>query len=289
MEVAPHRDRAHRHRSIGQPLCHRDDVGRHPPLPRGRGAADAAERRDDFVEDQDDAVAVANFAQPPKIVHGRDQDARRSCHWLDDHRRDRVGAVQVDQPLEVVGQLGAVRGKTAREGVAADIVGVTQMIDAGKPAAERPAIVDQPPDADPAEAGAMIAALAPDQPRARPLPLRPLHRERDLQRAVYRLRPAVGEEYPVESFGHQRRQPLRQRERQRVPELESRREIERCRCLGDCIGDFGATMAGVAAPQPRRPVEDRSPVAGLVVHPAGRHELARVRLVRPIGRERHPE
>src|SRR3546814_4115819 len=95
-----------------------------------------------------------------------------------------------------------------------------QMAGAGQPAPESAPIIADPADADPAEADAMIAALAPDQPRARPLPPRALPRERDLERGIDRLRSAVREENPVEPRGHQRREPLRQPERQRVAELK---------------------------------------------------------------------
>ena len=77
-------------------------------------------------------------------------------------------------------------------------------------ATEAPAVADDAADADTAEADAMIAALAPDQPRARPLSPRALDGERDLERRVHRFGPAVGEEYPVEPIRHQRRDPPRQ-------------------------------------------------------------------------------
>src|SRR3546814_18086127 len=71
----------------------------------------------------------------------------------------------------MVGKLGAVLGESPREGVGRDIVRVAEMVDAGQSAPERAAIVDEPADADPAKAGAMIAALASDQPRSSPMPL----------------------------------------------------------------------------------------------------------------------
>ena len=196
--------------------------------------------------------------------------------------------MQVDEPLEVVGEFGAVRRETARKGVAGQIVRVPQMIGSGQP---RPgaAIADDPADADSAETDAMIAALAPDQPGARPLPLRALHRQCDLERGIDRFGPAVGKEYPVEPFGHQRRETLRQLEGKRVPQLEGRREIERCRCLRDGFGDFRAAVAGIAAPQARGAVEDPASVARLIIHPARRDELARMGLVGTVRGEGHPE
>ena len=135
----------------------------------------------------------------------------------------------------------------------------------------------------------MIAALAPDQPGARPLPLRALNCEGDFQRGIDRFGAAVGKEDAVEPVGHQCREPLRQFEGERMPELKCRREIELRRGLRDRLGDLRAAMAGVAAPQARRAVEDLSPVAAPVMHSACRDELARLRLERAIGGKGHPE
>ena len=233
-------------------------------------------------------MPVANLAQPLEIAGWRDQHAGRARHRLDNHRRDRFGAMQIDEPLEVVGQFGAVRRETAREGIAGQIVRVPQMIGSGQP---RPcaAIADDPADADSAETDAMIAALAADQPGARPLPLRALHRECDLERGIDRFGPAVGKEYPVEPFGHQRRETLRQLEGQRMTQLKRRREIERCRRFGDGFCNFGAAVAGIAAPQARGAVENPAPVARLIIHPARRDELARMGLVGTVRGEGHPE
>src|SRR3546814_20319511 len=103
----------------------------------------------------------------------RHKHAGRARHRLDDHRGDRLGTVQVDAPLEIVGQLGAMLRKAAREGVAFDVVRVAEMVDARQPAAEGAPTVDEAADADPAEPGAMLAARPPANPRPRPPPLPP--------------------------------------------------------------------------------------------------------------------
>src|SRR3546814_11147339 len=94
------------------------------------------------------------------------------------------------------------------------------MVDARQPAAEGAPIVDEPADADPAEPGAMIAALAPDQPRPRPLPLRAMNSERDFQRRINRFGTTVRKEYPVEPVGHQGGEALPQLERKRSTALK---------------------------------------------------------------------
>src|SRR3546814_11253956 len=82
--------------------------------------------------------------------------------------------------------------ESPREGVALDIVRVAEMVDAGQSAPERAAIVDEPADADPATAGAMIAALASDQPRSRPMPLGAMASQCDFTCRIHRFGAALG-------------------------------------------------------------------------------------------------
>src|SRR3546814_7480093 len=74
-----------------------------------------------------------------------------------------------------------------------------------------------------------------------------------------------------------------------MAELKGRREVERRGGFCDRLANFGAAMPGVAAPEARRPVEDRPSVGALIVHSVRRHDLARVRLETAIGGEGHPE
>ena len=78
------------------------------------------------------------------------------------------------------------------------------MIDAGEQRAEIFAVVDDAADRDAAEADAVIAALAADQPHARGLPAHVVIGERDLERGVDRLRAGIAEEHMVEVAGRQR-------------------------------------------------------------------------------------
>ena len=107
-----------------------------PKYSRGERRAEPAEAGDHLVEDQQDAVLVADRAQPLQVALRRRQHAGRAGHRLDDHRGDGVGAVQRHEPLQLVGELGAVRRLAAGEGVARRIVGVRQVVDAGQQSAE---------------------------------------------------------------------------------------------------------------------------------------------------------
>ena len=87
--------------------------GMHAEIVGGERRAEAAEAGDDLVEDQQDAVLVADLAQPLEIALRRDQHAGRAGHRLDDDRGDGRGVVQRDDALELVGELGAVLGLAA--------------------------------------------------------------------------------------------------------------------------------------------------------------------------------
>ena len=116
--------------AVGDALGHRHQVGRDVEARRRERRAEAAEAGDDLVEDQQDAVLVADRAQPLEVALGRDQHAGRAGHRLDDHRGDGRRIVQRDDALEIVGQLGAVLRYAARERVARKIVRVAQVVDA---------------------------------------------------------------------------------------------------------------------------------------------------------------
>src|SRR5258705_8895624 len=135
------------------------------------------------------------------------------------------------------------------EGLVLATVGRRQVIDAGKQGAEQFAVVDDAADRDAAEADPVIAALAPDQPGARPFSAHRLPGERDLERGVDRLRTRIAEEHVVEVAGRERRYPVGELEGLRMAELEGRRIVE----LGGLALDRGhdrvAVVAGIAAPQ----------------------------------------
>jgi hypothetical protein len=111
-------------------------------------------------EDQQDAVPVADLAQPLEITGGRQHHARGAGDGLDDHGGDGRCIVQRRESLEVVGELDAMRGHAARERIAREIVRVSQVVDAGDHGrGPGLAVGDHAADADAAEAHAVIAAF----------------------------------------------------------------------------------------------------------------------------------
>ena len=228
-------------------------------------------------------------AQPLQIALRRRQHAGRARHRLDDDGGDGLGAMQRHQPLEIVGEFGAMRRQVLRERIAGEIMGVADMIDAGQMGRECTAVVDHAADRHAAEADAVIAALAADQTRARRLTGGALIGERDLQRGVDRFRARIGEEDTIESFRRDLGQPLGEIERNGVAHLERRREVQGHQLTLDGRGDLAAAMAGVDAPQSGRAVDHLAAVDGGVMHALGGGEQPRRSLELPVGRERHPE
>ena len=229
------------------------------------------------------------LAQPLQIAFRRRQHGGRTRHRLDDDGGDGLGAMQRHQPLDIVGEFGAMLRQILGEGVAGEIVGMADMVDARQMRRKRAAVVDHAADRHAAEADAVIAALAADQAGARRLAGGALIGERDLQRGVDRFRTRIGEEDAVEALRRDLGQPLGEVERQRMAHLERRREVEGHQLPLDRCGDLPAAVAGIDAPQARRAVDHLAAVDGRVVHALGGGEQARRGLELPVGRERHPE
>jgi len=196
--------------------------------------------------------------------------------------------VQRHQPVEFVGQVAAPLRLADGEGLFGPVIGGRQMIDAGEQRAELLAVGNNATNRDAAEADAVIAALAADQPHARGVAAHVVEGERDLERGVDRLRTGIAEEYVIEIAGRERRDPARQLERLGVRKLEGRRVVELGRLSLDRLDDRVAVMAGICAPQPGGAIEQLAPVRREIVHVLGARDQARARLERPVGRERHP-
>src|SRR5262249_54609893 len=101
-----------------------------------------------------------------------------------DYGRDGRGIMQRYDAPELIGEMRAPFRLTLRERLLLAIVGRRQVIDAGQERTEEFPVVDNTADRDAAEADAVIAALAPDQPRAPAFAAHIVIGERDLERSV---------------------------------------------------------------------------------------------------------
>ena len=93
----------------------------------------------------------------------------------------------------------------------------------------------------------------------------------------------------VEIAGREIDQPVGELEGGRVAELEGRRKIHALGLRLDRRHDLLVPVAGVAAPEPRGPVQDLAAVSRHVVHALGARQQARLLLEALVCRERHPE
>ena len=251
--------------------------------------AEAAEAGDDFVEDQQDAVLVADFAQALEIALGRRQHAGGTGHGFDDDRRDGRGIMQGHEAFQLVGQMAAPFRLAAGEGLFLAVVGVRQVIDTRQHGAEPLAVGDHAAHRDAAEVHAVIAALAADQAGAAGLAVGAVIGQRDLQRRVGGLGSGVAEEGVVQIAGRHGGEARGQFEHLGMTELEGRREVQFGGRLLDRRDDGLAAVAGVGAPEPRAAVENRPAGQVVIVHVLGPGDHARALLEGPVGREAHPE
>ena len=166
---------------------------------------------------------------------------------------------------------------------------MTDVVDARQMGRKGAAVRHHAADRHAAETDAVIAALAADQARPRPLSDGALIGERDLQRGVDRFRAGIGEEDAVETFGRDLGEPLGEIERQRMAHVERGREVEVHQLPLDGGRDLAAAVAGIDAPEAGRSVDHLAAVDGGVVHALGGSEQPRRLLELPVGRERHPE
>ena len=261
-----------------------------PNLVGAERRARSPEAGDDLVEDEKDAVAVADVAQPLEVPDGRNEDAGRSGDWFDDHRGDRVRPAIANDLLERVGELRAVARLAARERVGGEIVRVGEMVDrGGKLGRELAAVRLDAADGDAAEAHAMVAARPSDEPHALRLTLGLPVGEGDLERRIDGLGARVAEENVFEVGGEHRGELLRELERQRMAHLERRRVVHDARLFADGRGDRFPAMPGVHAPEASGAVENLAAVGCGVVHAVGRDEKARRLLEGAIRGEGEPK
>ncbi len=288
VDVAAHEGRAHGKCAVGEALGAGEDVGDHAPFLGGKARAQAAESGDHLVEDEEDAVLVAELAQALEVALGRRQHAGGARDRLDDHGRDGRSVVDIDDAQQLVGEVRAPRGLAAAVGLLGEIVGRGQVVDVGQEVAVGDAVLGDAAHRHAAEADAVIGALASDEANARGIAAGPMIRERYLERRVDRFGARVAEEHVVEVRRGERGEAVGALEGDRVPELERRGVVEGAQLRGDRVGDALAAVAGVHAPQSGGAVEHFPAVRRRVVHALGGGEEARILLERRIGREGHP-
>ena len=257
-----------------------------PKACAAKGLPRRPEAGNHFIEDQQDSVPVADLAETLQVALGRNQCAGRPGNGFDDAGRDRV-AVGLDQPFEVIGQLGAVLGPALGEAVFRQ-PGVTQVQNAGKQRAERFAIPSDTPDGQAAEIHAVIGTLAADQPDPLSLAPRSLAGQRDLECSLHRLGARASKKETIEVRRSQPGELPRQLERTGKAELEVRCIVQLSKLAGNRLANLGPAVSCRHTEKPRAAVENLLAAVIPVVHSLGFDLQPGVGFEITVGRERHP-
>ena len=282
-------DGAHGDGRIGQCLGAGHHVRRYAEGLCRERLAGASEAGDDLVEYQQDAVFVANAAQSLQVALRRHQHPGRASDRFDDDRGDVRRIVQLHQTFQIIGELSAVLGLAAREGIARRIVRVAHVIDRSEHVAEGLAVADHAAYGNAAEADAVVAALASDQDAARAFAADAVVSQRDFQRGIHCFGAGVGEEHPVHALRGDRRQLFRRLEGDGVVHLEAGRVVHGLGLLLDRVDDRAAAVACVDRPKPGDAIEHFAAVLGLIMHILGGHQQAGRGLELAIRGEGNPQ
>ena len=190
-----HQQGADRRIAAAEPLGDRHQVGADPLLLAGVQRAGAAHAAHHLVEDEQDAVAVADLAHALEIAgHRRDRAQGGADHGLGDEGDDVVAAELVDLGFELFGQALAIGLRRLVRAPVAIFVDRRHMVGLDQQRRELLALPFAAADRERAERDAVIA-LAPRDDIS-PLRLAALDEilARELERGLDRLRPAADEE-----------------------------------------------------------------------------------------------
>ena len=102
-DTLPHRDRPSRNRARGDALSQEQDVGNDARRPAGEKRPRAPVADQDLVDDEEDVVPIADFADPREVVgRGNVRSGRGATHGLDEERRNGLRADFLDEVVERV-------------------------------------------------------------------------------------------------------------------------------------------------------------------------------------------
>ena len=287
VDVLARGHRAHGLRAVGDGLGHGHQVGRDAEGLRAEVGAHAAPAGDDFVEHQEDALFVADGAQPVEVALGRGQAAERSCRGLDEHGGDVLATEQVAITLQVIGKLGALIGLATHHAVLRQ-GGVAHVKHAGQARAESAAVVDHAGQRHAAHVHAVVSPFARDEDLALGVATHTVKGQRHLHRRVDGFAARIGEEDAVQARRRELGHARRELERLGLRAQERRGEVQRLQLLVHRLGDLASAMAGGDAEQARRGVDDFAPFGRVEVHALGACHHLRRALEFLVRRERHP-
>src|SRR5262245_15440486 len=205
------------------PLGERHQVGLDSVARTAEPVAGAPEPADDLVGDEQQPVLVADLADAVEISLRRDDRAARVLHRLENHGGNRLGALGLDDAVDLVGALqraprllGAIRAAVAvrHRGVEA----------ARQQRLELRAQHRAPVDGKRAERRPVVGAPARDEFRPARIASQAVVLAGDLHHGLVRLRPAADEEDATDVDREQLAELVGERERRLVREAHPVRE-----------------------------------------------------------------
>jgi len=249
-DLRAHRHAAERHVAGVHALGEGEDVGHDAgPVLDAEPLPGAAEAGHDLVDDEEDAVPVAERAEPLEVAGRRDDEPGRPDDRLEEDRGDVLRPLVPDDLLDVRERL-------------LDVVAEERPVRVG---------VEEVDDAGDAGLGGPAAVVAAERHRALGLPVEgaPLGEDlvpagvhpRDLDRVLVRLAPAGREERLRQVAGGHFGDEARERRAALLAE-RWRDVLELRGLLLDRAHDLGVTVAEVHVDEARREVEDL-PLAGV--------------------------
>ncbi|RML61602.1 hypothetical protein APX70_04216 [Pseudomonas syringae pv. maculicola] len=261
VNLAAGNHRAHGYRAVGDLFGDAHQVRCHAETVSTKHRAGAPETGDDFIEDQQNIMLIANLTQPLEVALRRNDHAGRTCHRLYDDCRNVRRIVQFDQFQHFVGQRDTACFRHALGVRIAGQQGMRQVIDIHQ-LPEHLAVAVYPTQAGTTDIHAMIAARPTDHLGLGRLPFQPPVGTHHLHCGICTLRARVGIEHVIEIARRQFGNLFCQLKRQRMPELKARRVIQHAQLAGNGFLNFLARMPSAAGPQTGKPIVD---LAALVV------------------------
>ena len=254
VDVLPDDHRRDRRVAPAERLRDDHDVGHDVPvLDRPHLSAPAA-ARDCLVDDQEDAVLVADLADARPVVRIRDPELR-DRDGLADHGRDRVRPLHLDRRPDRLR-----RGDVVRPG------GRHHVDRARRQRVEERVLVPPAGDGGPADAGAVVRAVAGDELVAVMVTAEPVVLARELDRRLGRLGPGARQVAPVHVAGSGGCEPFRELHRTLGREEDRAGARDPARLRRVRVDDVFASVPERRLPHRRAEVEVA--VAAVVRQPA---------------------